>query len=56
MDNQSNTNENGHFSEKELNEILQSFEQTEPGLTQEQIEKITNAWNKVNRDNLYGRQ
>ena len=45
-----------YFSETELNEILQSFEQTEKGLSNEQLEKINQAWQKVKRDRLFGKQ
>lgn len=48
--------ETGHFSEKELNEILKSFDQEKNPLTSEQLEKIQKAWEKVTRTNLYSRQ
>jgi hypothetical protein len=48
-----NQNETGHFSDKELNEILASFEQMESSLTEEQMDKIQAAWDQVKRNSLY---
>lgn len=45
-----------HFNESELSEILYSFEQSEHKLTQDQLEKIQKAWQKVERKNLYNKE